>query len=77
MHLITSANVDDETVYNFTKVLYEHRAQVVEKHPAGKAINPKNIIRDTGTAFHPGAIRYYKEIGIWPDEDAGAAGSTK
>ena len=65
MHLITAANLDAETVYQFTKVLYEQRAEVVKIHPAGKAINPKNIIKDTGTPFHPGAIRYYKEIGIW------------
>ena len=66
MHLITRASLDEETVYAFTKALYENRAEVVKKHPAGRAINPKNVIRDTGTPFHPGAIRYFKEIGIWP-----------
>jgi TRAP transporter TAXI family solute receptor len=65
MHLITAANLDAETVYQFTKILYEQRAEVVKTHPAGKAINPKNVVKDTGTPFHPGAIRYYKEIGIW------------
>ena len=65
MHLVTSADVDEEKVYHFTKILYEHRQQVVEKHPAGKAINPKNIVKDTGTPFHPGAIRYYTDVGIW------------
>ena len=68
MHLIAAANLDVETVYQFTKVLYEQRAEVVKTHPAGKAINPKNVVKDTGTPFHPGAMRYYKEIGIWPDE---------
>ena len=67
MHLVTRASLDADTVYAFTKALYEHRAEVVKKHPAGRAINPKNIIRDTGTPFHPGSIRYYKEIGVWPD----------
>ena len=67
MHLITRASLDEDTVYAFTKALYENRAEVVKKHPAGRAINPKNIVRDTGTPFHPGAIRYFKEIGIWPD----------
>ncbi|NQV34124.1 MAG: TAXI family TRAP transporter solute-binding subunit [Phycisphaeraceae bacterium] len=65
MILVTSASVSEDTVYQFTKTLYEHAKDVVEKHPAGRAINPTNAIRDTGTAFHPGAIRYFKEIGIW------------
>ena len=66
MHLITAETVDQSVAYQFTKALYEHRAKVAAKHPAGKAINPKNIVKDTGIPFHPGAIQYYKEIGIWP-----------
>ena len=67
MHLVTRADLDDDTVYRFTRLLYEHRAGVVERHPAGKAINPKNAARDTGTPFHPGAERFYREAGIWPE----------
>lgn len=66
MHLITAGDKDEELVYRLTKALYENREQVVVKHPAGRAINPQNAPRDTGVAFHPGAIRYYEEIGIWP-----------
>lgn len=65
MHLITAADQDEQLVYDVTKMLWEQREQVVQKHPAGRAINPKNVIRDTGTPFHPGAIRFYREIGIW------------
>ena len=68
MHLITHENVDEDLVYKFTKMLYENREQVAEKHPAGKALNPKNATRDTGTPYHPGAIKYYKEAGIWTGE---------
>jgi TRAP-type uncharacterized transport system substrate-binding protein len=67
MHLITSANKDEELVYQLTRALYENREEVVAKHPAGKAINPKNAARSVGTEFHPGAVRYYKEIGIWSE----------
>lgn len=67
MHLITAADQDEESVYQFTKTLYENRAAVVEQHPAGKAINPKNSVRDTGTPFHPGAQRYYRESGLWSE----------
>lgn len=65
MHLITGADQDEDLVYQITKALYENRAQVVQRHAAGNAINPENVVRDTGTEFHPGAIRYYREIGIW------------
>lgn len=67
MHLITSAGVEEETVYQLTKTIYENREAIAAKHPAGKAINPKNVVKETGTPFHEGAIRYYKEIGIWPE----------
>ena len=66
MHLIASASASDDLVYNVTKTLYEQRDSVVEKHAAGRAINPNNVVRDTGTDFHAGAIRFYQEIGIWP-----------
>lgn len=68
MHLITSAAQDEDLVYRLTKTLYENREEVTAKHPAGKAINPANVIRHTGTDFHPGAIRYFKEIGIWKED---------
>lgn len=67
MHLITAENADKNMVYEFTKTLYTHRAEVVKRHGAGKAINPKNVVKDTGTPFHPGAIRFYREIGIWQE----------
>lgn len=65
MHLITSADQDEELVYAMTKALYENREAVVRRHAAGRAINPNNVVRDTGTEFHPGAVRFYQEIGIW------------
>ena len=66
MHLITLADAPDELVYTVTRLLYDNRELVVERHAAGRAINPSNVVRATGTEFHPGAIRFYQEIGIWP-----------
>lgn len=66
MHFITSTDASDELVYSITKLLYDNRELVIERHAAGRAINPSNVVRDTGTEFHPGAIRFYREIGIWP-----------
>ncbi|MDB4676878.1 TAXI family TRAP transporter solute-binding subunit [bacterium] len=67
MHLITSASQDTELIYQITKTLWENRTEVAEQHPAGKALNPKNIARDTGIEYHPGAVQFYQEVGVWPE----------
>ena len=64
MHLIARADLDADSVYKITKTLWENRTGVVERHAAGKAINEKNVTRATGTEFHEGAVRFYREIGF-------------
>ena len=72
MQLITSADQDQELIYQITKAIWENREAIKSKHPAGKFISEKNAARYTGTEFHPGAVRFYKEIGIWTDASQGA-----
>jgi TRAP transporter TAXI family solute receptor len=67
MHMITSADQDEELVYQLTKAIWENRAEIAGKHPAGKAINEKNASRHTGTDYHPGAIRFYREAAVWAE----------
>jgi TRAP transporter TAXI family solute receptor len=72
MHMITSADQDETLVYELTKAIWENRDEIATKHPAGKAINEKNAARRTGTDYHPGAIKYYQEVGIWSGDAAPA-----
>lgn len=67
MHLVTRANADPDLIYRVTKTLWERRDSVTERHPAGRAINERNAVRDTGLRFHPGAVRFYREAGLWPE----------
>lgn len=75
MHLIASASADEELIYQVTKTIWENREHI--NHPAKKFISEDNAARYTGTEFHPGAERFYREIGIWPDGDDAPAGETE
>lgn len=72
LHLIASVGTSEDLVYEVTKAIWDNREAVIEKHPAGRTIRPEIVVKDTGTEFHPGAIRFYREIGIWPEEASGA-----
>jgi len=67
-HLVTDESVDEEMVYQFTKLVWENRAKIAERHRAARAITEKNAVRNNGTQFHAGAIRFYTEAGLWTAE---------
>jgi len=67
MQLITHQKVDDSLIYELTKRMWENRDAIARQHPAGRSINEQNVARFVGTEFHPGAIRFYQEIGIWSE----------
>lgn len=63
------ADVDEETVYKVVKALHENKDALVAAHPSFNAMNPADLaVQQPDVAYHPGAVRYYKEIGIWPGE---------
>jgi uncharacterized protein len=51
-------------VYFIVKAAFDKHAQLVETHSAAKETVPANIKKDTFLLFHPGAVRYYRELGI-------------
>lgn len=69
-HLITHKSVPEQTVYDFVKLVYENRAQIAERHRAAANIKPETAAAENGTEYHPGAERYFREAGIWPQADA-------
>lgn len=68
MQLISHQNVNEDLIYDLTKKMWENREAITRQHPAGRSINESNVAREVGTPFHPGAIRFYKEIGILSED---------
>ena len=63
--LFVTADVDEETVYQMTKVFWENWDTLTEIHAALRKADPKQACNDVaGVAIHEGAARYYREIGI-------------
>jgi uncharacterized protein len=62
--LVTRVGVSDDVAYLMTKSLFEHLDQLVETHPAAKDIDIKKATTGLPVPLHPGAERYYREIGI-------------
>jgi uncharacterized protein len=66
--LFTNAEVSDEAVYAMTKVLYENQSVMAEAFPPFNLFDPDGMAREIETGeYHPGAIRFYQEIGLLPE----------
>ena len=57
-------DVPEEHVYLFTKTVYENLPFLNAIHPATKAMAIEKAIAGLPMPLHPGAARYYKEVGI-------------
>ncbi|MEL6677904.1 MAG: TAXI family TRAP transporter solute-binding subunit [Pseudomonadota bacterium] len=62
----TSANEDEELIYNITKALWndESRKLLDVGHAKGKSITPDTALNGVGVPLHPGAERFYREAGL-------------
>jgi TRAP transporter TAXI family solute receptor len=62
--VVARADLPDDVAYNVVKAIHENQALLVQIHPAGRETLPQNTDKNTFLPFHPGAARYYREIGI-------------
>lgn len=65
--LFASTETSDETVYQMTRALYENKQSLVAASPAFRHFSRESMAKDLGLLeYHPGAIRFYREQGLWP-----------
>jgi TRAP transporter TAXI family solute receptor len=62
---VTGEAMDETLVYNITKVMFEKKADLVAVHKEARKLELKSAIALAEVPFHPGAIKYYKEKGVW------------
>lgn len=65
--LVTHAKMSDQQVYNLTKALWENAEALAKMTPTLADLKTMNMAKVTpGVEYHPGAIKFYQEKGVWP-----------
>lgn len=62
--LVTHDGVPEDVVYRMTKALFEGVGQLAASHVAAKGISKDTAIKSLPVPLHPGAAKYYREIGL-------------
>lgn len=66
--LTTNKQLSDEDAYKVAKAFAEHKAELAKGHPIFRGYVPQQAAKKFSVLeYHPGAIKYYKEKGIWKD----------
>jgi len=60
---IVRADLPVDTVYHITKAIFEGQADIAEAHAKGKEFNIQEAVKGVSVPFHPGAEKYFREVG--------------
>jgi TRAP transporter TAXI family solute receptor len=58
------ADLSDDLVYQLVKAVFENQPRLVKATSTASDTIPQNVVKNTLLPFHPGAVRYYREVGI-------------
>ncbi|HSL87114.1 MAG TPA: TAXI family TRAP transporter solute-binding subunit [Bacteroidales bacterium] len=61
---IVSNNLDEDTVYNMTKALFENKDEIVAAHAKGRELDLNYAVEGISIPFHSGAEKYFREAGV-------------
>ncbi|QDA36660.1 TAXI family TRAP transporter solute-binding subunit (plasmid) [Paracoccus liaowanqingii] len=62
--LISHEGVSEETAYQMTKLMFDNVDRMRSSHGAAEGISPETALEGISIPLHPGAERYYREIGL-------------
>lgn len=64
------SDMPEDLVYAMVRAFYENAKEIGNFHPIAKSMNIQNALAGAikEIPVHPGAVRYYKEVGVWRDD---------
>jgi len=62
--MVLSKDIPEDIVYNMTKAIFENLEGLTAVHPAFGRVTKESVLNGFGAPLHPGALKYYREIGV-------------
>jgi TRAP transporter TAXI family solute receptor len=63
--LVVSEGMPEALAHDITKVLFEQQPTLATIHPQARELSIERALDGAPIPFHAGAIRYYRERGVW------------
>ena len=68
VYFVSDEGISEDIVYRTIKTIRENYDEYTTYFSSAAAWTVENALREPQIPYHPGAIRYYREIGAWTDE---------
>ena len=63
--LVADAAMNDDLAYEITRALFVNHSELVAVHAEAKNLSPESSVEGSPITYHDGALRYYRERGVW------------
>jgi len=61
---VARADMPESLAYEITRLVMENHDRMMQIHGAARETLPENVVNNSFLPFHPGAVRYFEEIGV-------------
>jgi TRAP transporter TAXI family solute receptor len=68
VYLVARENLSEDAVYEMTKILFEKNDELTKKPMLKEWIPSRFLSKRAYVPYHSGAIKFYKEKGLWNEE---------